>query len=200
LQFLVYGFDDQQHCVWWKLVEHDCMPGKYIIEPDYSELLRRLPAGAGEPSADNTLAIATQEQQQEAEQRQQQSAAAGNSTEQQQQQQQEEGPPPRLEPPKARGKPLGEVLEAAQGRDAPHILFLDAIPDLTAGSWAEDEAADKAWKEWQGRCAWAAQEPHSQQGRRRRLGERRQGASGGDALRLLAQRHAHSERGDLEAP
>jgi hypothetical protein len=175
VQFLVYGFDDQQHCVWWRLVEHQCMPGRYIIEPDYSELLRRLPAGTGEPSADNTLAVATQEQQQEAEQRRrQQQQAAGNSSEQQRQQ--EQRPAPRLEPPKARGKPLAEVFEAAKARSAPHILFLDAIPDLTAGAWAEDEAADKDWKEWLPSCDWAHQKPRGveqqQRRRRRRLAEK----------------------------
>jgi hypothetical protein len=120
-RLLSYGLDEQQGCLWWKLVDwpEACMPGTYTVAPDYWELVRRLPPGTGEPRPDNTLQISA-------------------------------------------GTPLAEVFEAAKARDAPHILFLDAIPDLTAGAWAEDEAADKAWKDWIPRCEWAKQEPPSE--------------------------------------
>ena len=174
-QLLHYGLDDDQHCVWWNVIDPACMPGRYIVHPDYRELVRRLPDGTGTPGADNTVqlgspASAPQQQQQQQEPADS-GAAAGNPTTSRR----------RLH---GQGAGLAAVLEAAQAKDGPHILFLDGTPDLSAGSWPEDDEADKAWKEWVASCGWARDPPRKELGGERRR-RRRQ-------LRQWRQRHASS--------
>ena len=144
--------------------------------PDYRELVRRLPDGTGTPGADNTVqlgspASAPQQQQQQQQQQLQpadSSAAAGNATTSRRRLQGQEG------------AGLAAVLEAAQAKDGPHILFLGGTPDLSSGSWPEDGEADKAWKEWAASCGWARDLPRKELGgerRRRQLRQWRQAAA-----------------------
>ena len=153
LQLLIYDLDDDQRCTWWPAVGPDCMAGRYIVHLDYQELVRRLPEGTGQPSGDNTVQLGglspAQGQEQggvdaakaKAEegggekQAQEGSPAgapkrrsrmlAGDYAPKEQQQQQQHAP---------KGASLAATAEAAKQKDAPHILCLDAIPDLTPGS------------------------------------------------------------------
>ncbi|EFN51487.1 hypothetical protein CHLNCDRAFT_55051 [Chlorella variabilis] len=203
---LTYGLDDDQHCIWWHVLDFGCMPGRYILHPDYRELVRRLPEGAGQPSGDNTVQLGGLERAQGQEQveveaaetkaeegggekqaqegspagapkRRNRRLAEDSAPKDQQQQQQQQQQP--------KGPSLAATAEAAKQKDGPHILFLDAIPDLTPGSWPEEGEADKGWKDWVQQCNWAREDPPKQD-RRRRLAERERHQQG--AARLRQQR------------
>ena len=130
-QMLKYGLDDDQHCIWWPLMDQTCMPGTYITHPDYRELVCRLPEGTGQPGPDNTVRLATLQHGQG--KGIDDAARAGTAEEQ--------------------APSLAVVAEAAAQKRSPHILFLDAIPDLTPGTWPEGEA-DQVWKQWVSNCSW----------------------------------------------
>lgn len=77
----------------------------------------------------------------------------------------------------AAGAPLQSVLEAAKQKDALHVLFLSAVPDLANplpdGQPGEDDRYNKWLAE---QCGWM--QPNSDMprlDRRRRLGEQRRG-------------------------
>lgn len=112
-------------------MDRDCME-TYLIHPDFRELVRRLPAGAGDPTPDNTVQL--------------------------------EG-----------GSKLQAALEAAAKKEAPHILFLSGMPDLSEPlPDGQAEEADKRFKDWSEACKWMKEVPKLQQRRRlrrRRLGE-----------------------------
>ena len=55
LQVLQYGLDDDQHCIWWRTIDVNCMPSAYIVHPDYRELVRQLPPGVDNPSMENVV-------------------------------------------------------------------------------------------------------------------------------------------------
>lgn len=57
LQVLFYGLDDDQHCVWWRTVDHHCQEQAYMVHTDFRELVRRLPAAQGQPGPGNTVQI-----------------------------------------------------------------------------------------------------------------------------------------------
>ena len=198
---------------------------RYILHPDYRELVRRLPEGAGQPSGDNTVQLGGLERAQGQEQveveaaetkaeegggekqaqegspagapkRRNRRLAEDSAPKDQQQQQQQQQQP--------KGPSLAATAEAAKQKDGPHILFLDAIPDLTPGSWPEEGEADKGWKDWVQQCNWAREDPPKQD-RRRRLAERERHQQGAARLRQqrdqamwqAGQRHVESERSDL---
>lgn len=124
---MMYGLDDDYHCVWWHHLEPQCHEGAFTVHVDFRELVKRLPPGAGTPGPDNTLQIVA-------------------------------------------GAPLQAVLDAAKQRDAAHVLFLSAVPDLAVplpdGQPGEDDRYNK-WATEQ--CWWMKEMPRLD--RRRRLDE-----------------------------
>lgn len=39
-QLLTYGFDDDQHCIWWHVVDPTCMPGRYGLASQLTNYFR----------------------------------------------------------------------------------------------------------------------------------------------------------------
>ena len=181
---LKYGLDDDQHCVWWPLVDKRCMPGTYITHPDYRELVRRLPDGTGEPGPDNTVQLDGLQKQAPQEQ-------AANQTDQADQ----------AGAAEQQASSWAAVVEAAKQKEEPHILFLSAIPDLTPGSMPPEEGEeDKRWKEWRDSCSWTSREWPEPTPERRRLDERRHAWRQAGRLQgpwQAHELHVRSEQGDL---
>jgi hypothetical protein len=251
-QVLPYGLDDDQHCIWWSLLDHGCMAGAYIVQRDFAELARRLPAGAAEPSAGNTVPVgsgggggggeaaaepdaeaaaselamrrrrrrsrrALQEageedggdrggEAEEARAEESEDAAAGNDEqaavahEGRQQEAEEDGEQQRAQQQKqqqaAADKPLNlaAAAAAAEARPEPHVLYLDALPDLSSPPPEEGEA-DQRWSEWVAACGWAHEQKLPPPRERRRLGELAARPVGG--MERAGRHHMRSESADL---
>ncbi|EFN51412.1 hypothetical protein CHLNCDRAFT_55126 [Chlorella variabilis] len=205
---LIYGLDDDQRCTWWRAVDPDCMAGRYIVHLDYLELVRRLPEGTGQPSGDNTVQLGGLERAQEqggvdaaetkaeeggGEKQAQGRSPAGAPKRRRRKLAEDSAPKEQQQQQAPKGASLAATAEAAKQKDGPHILFLDAIPDLTPGSWPEEDEADKGWKEWIAKCKWGHEDPPiKQQQARRRLGERGwHQQHWEEALLHASQRHVH---------
>ena len=135
-----YGLDDDFHCHWWMHMEQSCMPGAYAVHIDYRELLRRLPAGAGvgEPGPSNTLQLGG-------------GGGGGGARRLPQQHRSESG---------AGGPSLQSVREAALKMPEPHVLFLSAVPDLSAPlPDGLDAAADERHRQWSETCWFMKEMP-----------------------------------------
>lgn len=132
LQVLFYGVDERQHCIWWPLVDKQCMPGVYTLQPDFEALLSRLPPENSKPVEGNTLwhdllapALTHSTTWEKA------SGEKGVELEQ-----------------------SGEaVLEEAKKMDSLHVLYLGAVPRLMPGL-TDSGDADKKYNDFKGRCRW----------------------------------------------
>lgn len=54
---MMYGLDDDYHCVWWMHADTPCHEGAFTIHADFKALVKRLPPGAGVPGPDNTVQV-----------------------------------------------------------------------------------------------------------------------------------------------
>ena len=149
-QVFFWGLDDDMHCHWWPHLDHECMKEAYVVHMDYKELLRRLPAGGGEPGPSNTLQL----------------SAGGGSRRLLEQHRSESS---------SGGPALASVLTAALKQPDPHVLFLSAVPDLSA-PWPQgqpaagvDTAADQRFLKWNETCIYmrdVSRGPWSDDGKR----------------------------------
>ena len=124
------------------------MAGRYIVHLDYLELVRRLPEGTGQPSGDNTVQLGGLERAQEqggvdaaetkaeeggGEKQAQGRSPAGAPKRRRRKLAEDSAPKEQQQQQAPKGASLAATAEAAKQKDGPHILFLDAIPDLTPG-------------------------------------------------------------------
>lgn len=174
---LTYGLGDDYHCIWWQHTEHYCQAGAFLIHPDYRELVRRLPTGAGDPGPTNTLQLGA-------------GGGGGGRRRLRQQGGSSSG---------AAGPSLASILEAAREQEA-HILFLSSAPDLSAldlpGGNGTDAQGEERYQTWRQNCHWMREMPKN--ARRRKLIERQQQQPNPTHEWLSSSRlHADSERWDL---
>ena len=136
------------HCHWWPHLIHECMKGAYVINLDYQEMLRRLPAGVGEPSASNTVQLSGGGGGRRRLQRQPTSGGIGRQL---LEHRSESG---------AGGPSLQAAREAALKMKDPHVLFLSAVPNLDAPlPDGLDAAADERHKKWTETCSFMKEMP-----------------------------------------
>jgi hypothetical protein len=57
------------------------------------------------------------------------------------------------------GGDLKAAEAAAKGKPEPHVLFLDAVPDLDNVPPPEQGGADEQWNKWTEACQWAKNDP-----------------------------------------
>jgi hypothetical protein len=126
---------------------------------------------------DEQAAVADEGQQQEAEE----------DGEQQQQEAQQQSAADKL-------LSLAAAGAAAKARPEPHVLYLDALPDLSSPPPEEGEA-DQRWSEWVAACGWAHEEKLPPPRERRRLRELAARPVGG--MERAGRHRMRSESADL---